>query len=119
MKSALGHQHSVVRDRSITFVRGDRTVGCKIRVQEATNSRVGGSGRLNGNVFGGNGNASGNVSVNGRNATRSVITHRTQSYGLTNYCREMVDRGFSNPFTGEGRVFVGDGGWSCMKTVNR
>jgi hypothetical protein len=103
----------------VEFVRGDRTVGCKIRVQEINNNDVRGSGSVNGNVYGGNGNGSGRVSGSGSNATRNVYTYRTRSYRLTDYCREMVDRGFFNPITGEGRVFVGDGGASCFKTVNR
>jgi hypothetical protein len=103
----------------VEIKRGDRSVGCTIRVQERNNTNVRGSGNVSGNVYGGYGNASGSVNGSGGSATQNVYTYRTQSYRLTDYCREMVDRGFSNPFTGEGRVFVGDGGASCFKTVNR
>jgi hypothetical protein len=95
-----------------TAKRGSRTVGCYARVDEATNGNAG--GEIAGESPGGTYKGDGRINSNNR------ITFRSQNYKLNDYCREMVDRGFLfNPITGEGRVFVGDGGAACYKTVNQ
>jgi hypothetical protein len=108
----------------IQVKRSDRIVGCGIPVSEQinTNNQINGGGQANasGSYGGTSGNASvyGNGSGGSNNKYRYSIRYR--SFRLTDYCREMVDRStFFNPLTGEGRVFVGDGGYSCYKTVRQ
>lgn len=108
----------------IQVKRSDRVVGCGIPVSELINTNgqvnAGGNAGINGNSGGVGGNASvyGNGSGGSNNQYRYSI--RYKSFRLTDYCREMVDRStFFNPVTGEGRVFVGDGGYSCYKTVRQ
>jgi hypothetical protein len=105
--------------------RGENVVSCTIQVKEIRQGNSGGNGSISANGSGSygvvNGNVSGSGNFNGSNATRIVYTYRSQAYRLTNYCRDFVDTSgkFFNPFTGEGRVFVGDGGYACYKTIKR
>ena len=101
---------------SVQVKRGDRIVGCGIPVSERTDTNVGGEATANGSY----GGAGGSASVRGNSSGSSNNTVRYKSFRLTDYCREVVDRStFFNLITGEGRVFVGDGGYSCYKTVRQ
>jgi hypothetical protein len=107
----------------VRATRGENVVSCNIQVRETRQGNSGGNGSISANGSGTygvvNGNVSGSGNFNGSSASRIVYTYRSQSYRLTDYCREVVDRSFFNPFTGEGRVFVGDGGYACYKTLKQ
>jgi hypothetical protein len=52
---------------------------------------------------------------------KATFTSEQNSYHLNNWCRKKHSPNFylPNPATGEGRIFVGDGGHACYKTVKR
>jgi hypothetical protein len=101
----------------VSFIRGSRNVSCQAGVQETASTAASASSRarVTARRRGVNGKLSIKTNVNG--TFTANITSRQASYRLTDYCREVVDRSWFNPFTGEGRVFVADGGYSCHKTV--
>jgi hypothetical protein len=101
----------------VKFTRGSRNVGCQAIVRETARSSAAASARaqVSAKKAGINGTLAVRASAN--NTFTATVTSRQSSYRLTDYCREEVDRSLFNPFTGEGRVFVADGGYSCHKTV--
>jgi hypothetical protein len=50
-----------------------------------------------------------------------TFTSYQNSYHLNDWCRKKYSPNLylPNPFSGEGRIFVGDGGNACYKTENR
>lgn len=67
----------------------------------------------------------GEVSANVQNGSewRATFTSYQNSYHLNEWCRQKYSPNLyllqANPFNGEGRIFVGDGGNACYKTERR
>jgi hypothetical protein len=99
-----------LNEGDVRFRRGSNTVSCTSFVSETYQSKAEAQAVGVGQGVFIRANADGSV-------TRYVVT-QNRNYKLNTYCRENVDGSFFNPINGEGRVFVGDGGHACYKTVN-
>jgi hypothetical protein len=65
----------------------------------------------------------GNITASGQYGSQwqATFTSYRDSLHLNNWCQKKYAPNFYvfNPFNGEGRIFVGDGGHACYKTVNK
>jgi hypothetical protein len=101
----------------VIFTRGTRSVGCQATVHETASDSAAASAQAQASAERAGFRGDLAVQANGNSTFTATISSRQDSYRLTDYCREVVDRSWFNPFTGEGRVFVADGGYSCHKTI--
>lgn len=60
-------------------------------------------------------------SINTDSGWQATFTSYQNSYHLNYWCRQKYAPNLYlfNPFNGEGRIFVGDGGHACYKTENQ
>jgi hypothetical protein len=62
----------------------------------------------------------GSITASGRSGSQwqATFTSYQNSYHLNDWCRKKYSPNLylANPFTGKGRIFVGDGGHACYKT---
>ena len=99
----------------------DTHVRCQVAISESGSSQS--EAKSNASLSGRNAGLEGSITASGQSGSQwqATFTSRQNSYHLNDWCRQKYSPNFyvANPFTGEGRIFVGDGGRACYKTENR
>lgn len=99
----------------------DTHVRCQVAITESGSSQS--EAKSNASLSARRTGLEGSITVSGQSGSQwqATFTSRQNSYHLNNWCRQKYSPNFyaPNPFNGEGRIFVGDGGRACYKTENR
>ncbi len=105
----------------IVATLADTHVICQVAISESASSKSEAESRAL--LSGRNAGLEGSITVSGQSGSQwqATFTSRQNSYHLNEWCRKKHSPNFYFPniFNGEGRIFVGDGGHACYKTVNR
>jgi hypothetical protein len=99
----------------------DTHVRCQVAISASGSSRSEAEG--NASLSGRNAGLQGSITGSGQSGSQwqATFTSQQNSYHLNDWCRQKYSPRLYlfNPVTGEGRIFVGDGGHACYKTENR
>jgi hypothetical protein len=105
----------------ITATLADTHVRCQVSISESGSSQ--GEAEANASASGQRAGLRGSISASGKYGSQwqATFTSRQNSYHLNDWCRQKYSPNWytPNPFSGEGRIFVGDGGHACYKTENK
>ena len=99
----------------------DTHVICRVAISESGSSKSEAESKAS--LSGRNRGLEGSITASGQSGSQwqATFTSRQNSYHLNDWCRNKYSPRLYlfNPVTGEGRIFVGDGGHACYKTENR
>lgn len=105
----------------IVATLADTHVRCQVAISASGSSRS--EAEANASLSARNGGLGGSITASGQSGSQwqATFTSQQNSYHLNDWCRNKYSPNFyvANPFNGEGRIFVGDGGHACYKTENR
>jgi hypothetical protein len=96
----------------------DTHVKCQVAISASGSSKI--QAESNALASGKRAGLQGSItaSVQSGSQWRATFTSYQNSYHLNDWCRNKYSPNLylPNPFTGKGRIFVGDGGHACYKT---
>ncbi len=99
----------------------DTHVQCQVAISASGSSKAQAESNasLSARRLGLQGSITGSIRANSQ--WQATFTSYQNSYHLNDWCRKKYSPNLylPNPFSGEGRIFVGDGGNACYKTENR
>ncbi|MEM7579890.1 MAG: hypothetical protein AAF316_08550 [Cyanobacteria bacterium P01_A01_bin.80] len=110
-----------VSDGQIIATLADTHVKCQVKISESGSSKT--EAESNASLSAERSGLEGSITSSNRadSGWQATFTSYQNSYHLNNWCRQKYSPNLYlfNPFTGENRIFVGDGGHACYKTVNK
>nr|WP_290227794.1 hypothetical protein [Trichocoleus desertorum] len=106
---------------TIVATLADTHVQCKVAILVSGSSQA--NANANASMSGRRAGLQGSITASGKSGSQWLATFTSfqNAYHLNDWCRQKYAPRFylPNVFTGEGRIFVGDGGRACYKTVNK
>lgn len=102
----------------IIAILADTHVMCQVAISESASSKSDAEGKASASAR--RAGLQGSITASGQSGSqwRATFTSKQDSFHLNDWCRKKYSPNLylPNPFTGQGRIFVGDGGHACYKT---